>query len=237
MRPSRRGALPPASASDIPLALLLAVLLLALAGAAACSKPGRSAEITVERYMSAIQQRDDRIMAVLWAPYRRGISDLPEDQVEVRFAGFQEMIRQAHREFENAKETGVLAPDPLGVAMFRALRLGKGAISIPMGLALEENGRTATVHTRLVTNLDNLQADSLPFGVRVFLMGYPFGRLETVAVGYEKLEDHSLLGSVDITWSLSRETEEMAAPAGWLIESITVDPDTAARWQPGRRGN
>ncbi len=215
-----------------------AVLAAALLGAvvtSSCDRPERGPIVTVERYLSALQQRDNDMLAILWASHRRAAASLGEEDRKALVEAFALEIQEANDAFDAAKESGVLPEDPLGVAMFRALRIGKGAVSIPLGAEISEDGATATVRTRIVTNLDNLQLENLPTGVRVYLMGYPMGRLEMVAVGYQKLEEKSLLGSVDVEWRLSRAPQGMGTVAGWLIESITPDPASAARWEPGRR--
>ncbi len=186
--------------------------------------------------MSALQQRDNNSLALLWGPHRREAAGVDEATEQVLYEAFERRVKEAHDGFDSAKESGVLPEDPLAVATFRALRLGKGAASIPLGVEIAEDGATARVRTRIVTNLDNLQLENLPLGVRVYLMAYPMGRLELMAVGYQKLEDKSLLGSVDIEWKLSRAPQGVGTVAGWLIESITPDPATAARWEPGKRG-
>lgn len=191
----------------------------------------------MERYLAAVMQRDDRMMAILWAPYRREAEDLSGEEREERFAAFQQLIDTAHAGFARAKETGQLPgeDDPLGVAMFRAMRLGKGAFTIPLGTEISSDGSRAVVRTRLNTNIDNLQLDSLPTGVLVYVAGYPLGRLERISVNYEQIDEKSFLGAVDITWNLVRAPEGMATPAGWLIESFAADPGTAVKWEPGRR--
>ncbi len=186
--------------------------------------------------MSALQQRDNETLGLLWGPHRRAMAGADEEATKALEEAFDQRVKEAHDGFDAAKENGVLPEDPLAVATFRALRLGKGAASIPLGVEIAEDGGTARVRTRIVTNLDNLQLENLPLGVRVYLMAYPIGRLELMAVGYQKLEDKSLLGSVEIEWRLSRAPEGMDTVAGWLIESITPDPATAARWEPGKRG-
>jgi hypothetical protein len=217
---------------SLPIAAIVSVLLFALS----CEKPERAPLVTVERYMSAIQQRDNQILALLWGPHRRHVAGAADEAVKALEEAFEQRVLEAHDGFDAAKESGMLPEDPLAVATFRALRLGKGAASIPLGVEIAEDGATARVRTRIVTNLDNLQLENLPLGVRVYLMGYPMGHLELMAVGYQKLEDKSLLGSVEIEWRLSRAPEGVGTVAGWLIESITPDPATAARWEPGRRG-
>lgn len=185
--------------------------------------------------MSAVMQRDDRMMAYLWAPFRLQVQDLDEKATEEKLAAFRREIDVAHAGFARAKETGQLPEDPLGVAMFRAMRLGKGAFTIPLGAQVAEDGRTAVVRTRLNTNLDNLQLDSLPTGVLVYAAGYPFGRLERISVNYEEMADKAFLASVDIEWHLVRAPEGMSSPSGWLIESFRADPETAVMWEQGRR--
>ncbi len=203
-----------------------------------CSNPSRPLYITVERYLSAVQQHDDDFLALLWAPHRREYASLtPEEQPRL-FQAFRDRLRDANRMFDRAKQEGSLPPDPLGVAMFRALGLGKGAVSLPVSAIIGEGDGAARVRTRVVTNLETLHLDSLPDGVRIYLMGYPLGRLEMITVGFDSPKNHHLLDSVDIDWTLSRTPAGMRSPAGWLIESIAADPGSAVEWhpRPGREG-
>ena len=185
--------------------------------------------------MAAVMQRDDRMMSVLWASYRLETKGLPREEIEKRFAVFGGMIEAAGEGFEQAKTTGELPPDPLGVTLFRAMRLGKGAFSVPLGVTMSDDGESAVVRTRLNSNLDNLQLDVLPTGVLVYVAGFPLGRLERISVNYEKIEDKAFLGAVDLEWRLRRAPEGAGTPTGWLIDSITADPDTAVMWEPGKR--
>jgi hypothetical protein len=200
-----------------------------------CSTPTHALNLTVERYLSAVQQRSDETMARLWAPYRREVDGVSLEAEKKAFDAFQAVIRRAHQDFETAKRTREITPDPLGVGLFRALGLGKGTVSIPLGTEIEEGGQSARVRTRIVTNLENLHLETLPDGVRIYLVGYPLGRLEMIAVGYDDLSKHSLLGSVDIDWRLSRASGDIRTLTGWLIESIAPDPESAVQWKPSRR--
>jgi hypothetical protein len=189
----------------------------------------------VELYLAAAMQRDENMMSILWAPYRRETRGLAGEELEARFADFQQDIAAGHAAFEAAKQSFELSPDPLGVALFRALRLGKGAFTIPLGTTLSDDGRTAVVRTRLNTNVDNLQLDSLPTGILVYVAGYPLGRLERISVNYEEVADKSFLAAVDIEWQLVRPAEGVGSPAGWLIESFAPDPESAVKWEPHSR--
>jgi len=234
MRP-RLPSIPRRPSRSRPVAAALAAL--ALAALASCSNPDRAVNLTIEAYLGAIQQRHHRAMAQIWAPYRRSVEGMTKEQEAAALETFRQRIDDANAEFENAKKTGSLTPDDLGIGMFRALGIGKGAFSVPLGVEIEEAGghMIAHVRTRILTNLDGINLDDLPTGVRVYLMGYPFGHLETVAVGYEELKDESLLGSVEVDWNLVKADNAMRSPTGWLIESISPDPSSAVRWEPGRR--
>lgn len=221
----------PAPASLFVCAILLLPILATLT---ACGTPERSLNLTVESYVTAVQQRNQRGMAYLWAPYRRDVKGLSVEEHQKVFDDFSAIIAEARGTYDQAKRSGVLTPDPFGVVLFRALGLGQGAISIPISGQVDEGGSTASVRTRVVTNLDNLRLKSLPDGVRIYLMGYPLGRLEMISVGYDEISKFRLLGSVDIEWKLSRAPEGMRSPAGWLIESLAADPDSAEEWEPGR---
>ncbi len=228
---SRKAGRSPTPISLSACAILVLSFLAALPG---CGTPERSLNLTVESYVTAVQQRDQRVMAYLWAPYRRDVQGLSAEEQQKVFDDFSAIIAEARRAYDQAKESGNLTPDPFGVSLFRALGLGQGAISIPISARVDEGGSTASVRTRVVTNLDNLRLQSLPDGVRIYLMGYPLGRLEMISVGYDDISKLRLLGSVDIDWKLSRAPEGVRSPAGWLIESLAADPDSAQPWEPGR---
>jgi hypothetical protein len=187
--------------------------------------------MTVERYLAGIQQRDDQDMSYLWAPFQRETAGLSDEEKNKALEAFKARIRKANREYDQERREGMLTPDPLGVVLFRALGLGKGSASFPMSGSIDEGGATARVRTRVVTNLETLHLDSLPTGVRVYLMGYPFGTVEMIAVGYDEPSKHRLLESVDIDWILSRAPQGVWSPAGWLIESLSPDPSSAVEWK------
>jgi hypothetical protein len=215
---------------------LAAMAWLALLSAAGCIGTEQRLHITVERYVSAVTTRDHRSLALLWAPYRRETAALSETEQAKRFEAFEAMIRASHEDaFNAAKRSGELAADPLGITIFRGLGLGKGAFSLPSRAALDPGGATAKVRTRINTNLDTLYLDSLPDGVRVYLPGFPLGRLETISVGFERLEDKKLLSAVEVDWILSRAPEGWKSPAGWLIEAVVFDAESGVIWNGPRR--
>jgi hypothetical protein len=110
--------------------------------------------------------------------------------------------------------------------------MGKGAVSFPISARIEDGGAAARVRTRVVTNLETLHLDSLPDGVRIYLMGYPVGKLEMITVGFDELSNHRLLESVDIDWRLSKTAATADEPGRWLIESIAADPSSSVEWKP-----
>jgi hypothetical protein len=197
-----------------------------------CANPEDAVTMTVERYLSAVTQRDDEAMASLWAPFRRQIASMTPDEKKQALAAFSARFRQAHKLYDEAKLEGALGPDDLGVTLFRALGMGKGAVSFPISARIEDGGAAARVRTRVVTNLETLHLDSLPDGVRIYLMGYPVGKLEMITVGFDELSNHRLLESVDIDWRLSKTAATADEPGRWLIESIAADPSSSVEWKP-----
>jgi len=187
---------------------------------------------TVERYLMAVVQRNDEGMASLWAPFRREAAFVTKEEYDKRLAVFSARVRQAHKLYDEAKLQGELGPDDLGVTMFRALGMGKGAVSLPLSVRVEEGAAAARARTRVVTNLETLHLDALPDGVRIYLMGFPVGKLEMITVGFDEPEKHRLLESVDIEWRLSKAVEATGPPASWWIESIAADPNSSVEWKP-----
>ncbi|HZE89674.1 MAG TPA: hypothetical protein VE404_09005 [Verrucomicrobiae bacterium] len=223
------GALAPLA----PLALLVAIF----GATPSCISTESRLTGTVERYLTAIVRRDSEGMALVWGPFRRDAGAGNSEGYGKRLVAFEGRYQAGQRAFDMAKKEGSLAPDPFGVAMFRALGLGKGAASFPIATEVTGEGATARVRTRVVTNLETLHLDSLPDGVRVYLPGFPLGRLEMISVGFDELANHRLLESVDVEWILSRATEAVPSPTGWLIESIAADPNSSVEWKPkAKRG-
>ncbi|MBI3447373.1 MAG: hypothetical protein HY049_00425 [Acidobacteria bacterium] len=207
-------------------------LVAALAATSACTSTDSRLTATVERYLAAIVQRDSGGMALVWGPFRRDAGDGNSEGYRNHLVTFEGRYQAGQRAFDMAKKEGSLAPDPFGVAMFRALGLGKGAASFPIEVQVRDDGATARVRTRVVTNLETLHLDAIPDGVRIYLMGYPVGRLEMISVGFDELSSHRLLQSVDVEWILSKATETVPSPTGWLIESIAADPNSSVEWKP-----
>jgi hypothetical protein len=232
MRQARRG-----RASALAASGLFAGALTASALQIGCTSEESRVNMTVERYLSSVVQRNDEGIATIWAPFCRELLGLPAEEYQKKLKELEPRILQSHHLFDKAKEDGEIPPDPLGLAMFRALGMGKGAVSFPLSTRIEEGGATAHVRTRIVTNLETIHLDAIPDGTRIYLMGYPVGKLETIAVGYEDLSQHHLLEAVDIDWTLSRAPAGAPYSSGWLIESIVPDPNSSVEWKPkGKKG-
>jgi len=213
-------------------ALLTLVLAAVPFLSSSCTTPENNLNLTVESYLSAVIQRYEDGIAYTWGPFRREIGDLKGDDLKKKLRVIAGRVQASQKLFDQAKVDGVIPPDPLSIATFRALGMGKGAASFPLSATIAEDGVTARVRTRVVTNLETLHLESLPDGVRIYLMGYPVGKLEMISVGFDDPKNHHLLGSVDVDWTLSRATEAATSPTGWLVESIDIDPNTSVEWKP-----
>jgi hypothetical protein len=209
---------------------------LLLAGAA-CGPTPNTVQVTVEAYISAVSLNDMNRMLAMSAPYQRELmaAGTPEAKEDLsrRYRG---MIEQGYMMWERAKGTGELAPDPLGVALIRAIGLGKeGAAAWPLGVTFEAGDTRAVLRTRAITNYDRIDWNGLPPGGRMYLLGTPFGKVVNFATGFDDPSPLKLLATVDLRWTLVK-IEGLKRPEGaasdWLIEKLEPLPETATSWSP-----
>ncbi|HET6372473.1 MAG TPA: hypothetical protein VFG76_04150 [Candidatus Polarisedimenticolia bacterium] len=206
----------------------------------ACAPSVNSANVAIETYISAVSLNDVERVLALSAPYQREIlsaQDAPaREAIRKRY---EASIEQAYMSWEEAKRAGVLSTDPLGVAIIRAIGLGKeGAASMPMTVTFEDDNRRAIVTSRGITNYEGIRWASIPTGGRMYLLGYPFGKVVNYATGYEDPSNLQLLATVDLQWTLVTLPEldtGQKGSSGWYIETLQALPETATAWSPPSR--
>jgi len=212
---------------------LTAALLLA-----SCSPSPNTVYVTMEGYISAVSLNDiERILAIS-APYQRELASVgttPEGKTALD-KRYREMIERGYMIWETAKSTGELAPDPLGIALIRAIGLGKeGAASFPLGVRFEQSNSRAVIGSRAITNYDRIVWDRIPTGGRMYLLAHPYGKVINFATGYDDPTQFTLLATVDLEWTLVRlpgVTRPEGAPSDWYVETVEAKPDTATPWKP-----
>ncbi len=209
---------------------------LALA-APACAPSANTLQVTVEAYISAVSLGDVARILDLSAPYHREL--LAAKTAEEREAvgkKYRDMIEGGYMLWDRSKAAGELSPDPLGVTLIRAIGLGKeGAAAMPLSVTVEPGNMKAVVKTRVLTNYGGIHWDSIPTGGRMYLMGYPFGKVVNFATGYDDPSELSLLATVNVDWTLVRipgAERSRNAPSEWLIDKLVPIPDTATPWSP-----
>lgn len=191
----------------------------------------------METYISAVSLNDvNRILATS-APYQRELMGAATiEQKAAVGKKYRDIIEGGYMLWENAKAARVIAPDPLGIALIRAIGLGReGGAAFPVRVRFESGNTRAIIESRAITNYDSIKWQALPTGGRIYLMGYPFGTVVNFAPGYDDPSGMKLLATVDIEWTmvqvpgLKRPAE---APSDWFVEKLEPKAETATSWSP-----
>jgi len=204
--------------------------------ALSCGPSHNTVQVTVEAYISAVSLGDVARILEMSAPYQVELreADTPEEKTALE-KRYRTDIERAYILWEQARSTGTLQLDPLGVALIRSIGLGKeGAAAMPIGVSFDREGRRGTVRTRALTNYDRITWDALPSGGRMYLMGHPFGSVVNFAPGYDDLSRLRLLATVDLEWTLERlpPPRPAGAPSDWYVQAVQPLPGTDTAWTP-----
>jgi hypothetical protein len=220
-----------------------AVVLLGAGLLLSCSPAPNTLQVTVEAYISAVSLGDVGRILDICAPCQQELQ-AAAGGAEARTAiekKYRDEIERAFILWEQARSTGQLQLDPLGIALIRSIGLGKeGAAAMPVGVTFSENNTRGVVHTRALTNYDRIGWDVLPSGGRMYLMGHPFGRVVNFAPGYEDPSRLQLLATVDLEWSLVRlsaHPRPAGAPSDWYVEGVRPVAGTDTAWTPPAPGS
>ena len=205
--------------------------------AASCSRSSNTLNVTIESYITAVSLNDTVKILAASAPYQRELMSAATPEAEAALTKrYRDIIEGGYMSWESSKYKGEIAPDPLGVALIRAIGLGKeGAASLPMAIRFEPGNRRAIVTARAITNYDSIKWDRLPSGGRIFLMGYPFGKVVNYAPGYDDPYALQLLATVDIEWTMVRIPglkRPAEAPSDWYVDKIEPKNASATAWSP-----
>jgi hypothetical protein len=202
-----------------------------------CSPSINTVNVTMETYLAAVSHNDLHRILVTSAPYQRELMAAPtpeaKEEVGRRYRG---IIEGGYMLWEQAKASRELAPDPLGIALIRAIGLGReGAAAFPLRVRFEEGNTRAIIASRAITNYDRIDWGSLPTGGRIYLLGHPFGKVVNFAPGYDDMTELELLATVDLEWTLVRIAgliRPEGAPSDWFVEKVEVRPESATSWSP-----
>ena len=203
----------------------------------ACAPGPNTVYVTMETYISAVSLNDvNRILATS-APYQRELmaAGTPEQKAAVG-RKYRDIIEGGYMLWETAKSARELKPDPIGIALIRAIGLGReGGAAFPVRARFEDDNMRAIIESRAITNYDSIKWEALPAGGRIYLMGFPFGTVVNFAPGYDDPSLLQLLATVDVEWTLVRIpglNRPAEAPSDWFVEKIEARAATATAWSP-----
>jgi hypothetical protein len=211
---------------DIRHTVCAAALSAALLAAAGCGRGEADAVTgTLARYVGAVQEQN---LPALWAlrawdkGERSGVT--PEPDFEIEANGY-------FAAYETGKRAGELKFDSWGVALVRALALGRGAyyrvseISAP-----RPDARTVLVHVPLP--YESLDYAPFPEGTTLYFLEPPLGGVHKHVVGSAPSVKRELLSEVTLRWTLVRDAAEPPlSPTGWLVLAVAVE-EGSARFRP-----
>lgn len=209
-------------------------LLLAMGATAACSPSVNTLQVTVDAYISAVSLNDVGRILDLSAPYQRALRESSPDKGEAIAREFRGRIEDGYMRWEGARGTGQLDLDPMGIAIIRGIGLGKeGAAAVPVNVRFAADNMRGVVTTRALTNYKSIRWNTIPTG-RIYLMGFPFGKVINFATGYDDPSAFELLDTVDLEWTLVRlaGVRTPGAPGDWFVESVAPMEGTATSWRP-----
>lgn len=206
-----------------------------------CSPAPNTLQVTVEAYISAVSLGDMGRILDICAPCQKELRAAGGEQDRTAIEKkYRDQIERAFILWEQARSTGQIQLDPLGIALIRSIGLGKeGAAAMPVGVTFSEGNTRGVVHTRALTNYDRIGWDALPSGGRMYLMGHPFGRVVNFAPGYEDPSRLQLLATVDLEWDLVRipgVSRPAGAPSDWYVEGVRPVAGTDTAWTPPAPG-
>lgn len=184
-------------------------------------------EQTIDGFIQSVQDGDAAACYRLMAPELRTTiaAAVGEDGDEVdRFrSGFEAL----NRKFEADRESGHLVFTPDGIALVRALALGRGAFYRPDRSLSRTTGGHAAIIVPIVLPYKLIDRPDLARPGTVFWrLGRPFGRIYPVLFGLPYVGDREELIRIRLRIDLV-ECEGDGSPTGWCVLAMQALPETA----------
>jgi hypothetical protein len=188
-----------------------------------------SQQETLDQYIQAVQDRDAEICYRLMAPGLRGsiaaAVGADGDELDRFRTGFEAL----HLRFETDRESGQLVFTPDGIALIRALAMGKGAFYRPDQSLSRTRGGHATLIVSIVLPYNLIDRPDLARPGTVFWrLGRPFGRIYPVLHALPYVGDREELLRIRLRADLEVCEDDVAgSPTGWCLLSLQAMPETA----------
>lgn len=169
-------------------------------------------------YLRAVQERDTVTLLDLAAAYVLEQRDTPEPDQEALQRRYEAMVDARYEGWMADRDEGRLQLDPDGIALIRALKLGRGAYYETVASGRTSPERAFLVHeVRLAYR--SIDLSGLPAGTTIYLLGAPLGTVHHPVIGKHEPAGRRLLDRLWIRWDLVQVDDR------WLVESVGADPD------------
>lgn len=205
-----------------------AVLAVWILGAVGCFRWELQRE-TIDLYIRAVQDRDHPAAYRLSAPGLRDSIARAGEAPDSAFEGYGRTMAALHERFERDRESGQLAFTPDGIALIRALGLGRGAFYRPEFEATRTRGGHGVVIVEVILPYDLLDRPDLARPGTVFWrLGPPFGRIYPILHGMPYVGQREELHRLRIRADLEAcPGGSEGSPTGWCLLALQALPETA----------
>lgn len=184
---------------------------------------------TLDQFILAVQDRN------AGSCYRLMASELRESIAAVAGEAGPEVERfgnaldALHAKFDKEREAGELIFTPDGIALIRALALGKGAYYRPDHSRSRTRGGHATMIVQVVMPYNLIDRPDLARPGTVFWrLGRPFGRIYPILFGLPYVGEREELARIRIRADLIDCGDQgNGSPTGWCLLSLQPMPETA----------
>lgn len=204
------------------------MLALAVAATSGCFR-WYGPQKTIDMYILAIQGREFPDCFRLMAPeLRDAVAELRGEQYTT-FEGFSRSMELLYETFELDRKKGRLHFSPDGVALIRALGLGKGAFYQVDVSRSRWRGTQAALLVQVVLPYNLMDRPDLARPGKVYWrLRRPFGEVYPLLFGLPYSGNREELHSIQIRFDLTvcRDVPD-PSPSGWCVLSVTPLPETA----------
>ena len=212
--------------------LRLAAALICLLGTATGCMQWEVQQRTLDAYIAAIQERDVEAGFRLMSPeLRASIAQAlgTEDDGGSGDNPFGVTLEELHRQFERQRQEGEITFSAEGIALIRALGLGRGAFYNADHALSVSNAERARMIVRVVLPYNLIdRPDQARRGDVFWRLGRPFGHIYPILHGMPYMGEQEELLCMRVRVDLvACAAAEPPSPTGWCVHALAPLAETA----------